>query len=206
VYFGGDSAGGQIAGQFIAMQTNYEYLDFVNSNSPVIFFDVIDRDSLHGILFFCALFNFEDMINPPPDAIKLPMRKIGEAYFKTSNVKDKDLYIASITDKINSNFPPSFVTDGNKDSLEWEAKDFVQRLTELGVPVDAVFYEKSEAELPHVYQFFMNKPEALKTYQKVLEFLKRPYTQETLDDDFENWCGLGTLLLDNAANTSNIQN
>ena len=172
VYFAGDSAGGQLAAQFVAMQTNPAYLALVNESQKVQFASVVDPATIRGVLLFCAIYNFEQMINPPPDTIKLPLDKLGLAYFKNINPKNINITIAGITDKVTSSFPRSFITDGNTNSFEFQAKEIVEKLQSLQVPVDSVFYSKDEAQLRHVYQFFMDNPYAQKTYQKVLDFLR----------------------------------
>ncbi|GHU39593.1 alpha/beta hydrolase [Spirochaetia bacterium] len=172
VYFSGDSAGGQLSAQFVAMQTNPGYLSLMNSSGNGQFDSVVAQGTIRGILLFCALYDFEQMVNPPPDTIKLPLAKLGLAYFKNIDPENKNIALACITDKVTENFPRAFVTDGNSNSFEFQAKEFVKKLQSLNVPVASVFYNKDEVQLGHVYQFFMDNPYALKTYQKVLEFLK----------------------------------
>jgi acetyl esterase/lipase len=173
VYFGGDSAGGHIIAQFVTMQTNDAYRALMNSSTPIQFETVVDRDTLRGALFFCALFDVVEMSNPPPDAMRLPLREIGEAYFRTSDLDAEIVRIAGVIDKVDENFPPTFITDGNLYSIEWEAKEFAAALIALGVETEAVFFEKKEARLYHEYQFDMANPHALQTYKQVIEFLRK---------------------------------
>jgi acetyl esterase/lipase len=172
VYFGGDSAGGHIAAQFVTMQTNSAYRSLVNSSTPVQFENVIDRNTLRGILFLCAVYDIVEMADPPPNSITLPLRKIGLAYFGTSDLNSKVVTIAGIIDKVNKDFPRTFITDGNRYSIEWEAKKFETVLKSLGVETEAVFYDINTVKLEHEYQFNMNNPYAQQTFNKLVAFLR----------------------------------
>jgi acetyl esterase/lipase len=171
VYFGGDSAGGHIIAQFVTMQTSDEYLSLMNSSTPIQFSKVVERSALRGVLFFCALFDMAEMAKPPPDAMILPVRRISQAYFRTSDMKSSMVANASVFDKVTSNFPRTFITDGNRYSLEWQAKKFEAALRSRGVEVESVFFKKTTAPLNHEYQFNMDDPHALQTYEKVVVFL-----------------------------------
>ncbi|GHU46322.1 hypothetical protein FACS1894190_18350 [Spirochaetia bacterium] len=53
------------------------------------------------------------------------MDKIELAYLKDITPKNKNIAIAGVTDKVTSKFPRSFVTDGNSNSFEFQAKEFL---------------------------------------------------------------------------------
>jgi acetyl esterase/lipase len=172
VYFGGDSAGGHIIAQFVIMQTSDGYLSHMNSSTPIQFKKVVERSTLRGTLFFCALFDMAKMAKPPPDAMKLPVRRISQSYFRTSDMKSSIITISGVHDKATENFPRAFITDGNINSIEWQAKEMETILKSLGVEVEAVFFKKSTALLNHEYQFNMTDPHAQQTYKKVVAFLR----------------------------------
>jgi acetyl esterase/lipase len=172
VYFGGDSAGGHIIAQFVIMQTSDEYLSLINSSTPIQFKKVVERSTLRGVLFFCALFDLAEMAKPPPDAMILPVRRISQAYFRTPDIKSSMVANAGVFDKVTKNFPRTFITDGNHYSLEWQAKKFEAALHSQGVEVESVFFKKTTAWLNHEYQFNMDGPYARQTYEKVVAFLK----------------------------------
>jgi acetyl esterase/lipase len=173
VYFGGDSAGGHIAAQFVTTQTNDEYLTQINASTFIRFEKVVEPSTLKGALFFCAVFDISQMLNPPPHSMLLPMRDIGEAYFGTADLTASYVNLAGVINRVDKNYPPVFITDGNDNSIEWEAKEFVQVLTSLGVETEGVFFDRKKVRLGHEYQFNMNKPYAQQTYKKVVEFLKK---------------------------------
>jgi acetyl esterase/lipase len=174
VFFSGDSAGAQIAGQFAAMQTNPDYIELMNSLTPVQFKQVVPRETMDGVLLLCAIYDFPQLEPPPPNTMKLPLKKLGQAYFNTVNVHSRLIASAGILDKITGNFPPAFITDGNTYSFDFQAKEMAALLESKNIPVTGVFYDAAETVLRHNYQFYMDSPEGVKTYQKLVGFLKEP--------------------------------
>jgi acetyl esterase/lipase len=172
VFFSGDSAGGQIAGQFAAMQTNPDYITLMNTLSPVQFKRVVPLETIDGVILFCAIYDFLRLDPPPENTMKLPLKKLGEAYFHTSDIKSKLIASAGLFDKITENFPRAFITDGNTYSFDFEAKEMTALLESKNIPVTSVFYDREEVTLQHNYQFHMDKPEGTATYQRLIAFLK----------------------------------
>lgn len=83
-----------------------------------------------------------------------------------------EVKIASILNHVTKNYPPAFITDGNTGSFEEQGKALASALQNKGVPVDSLFFDKNiSGELAHEFQFKMNTPAGLETFNKVLEFL-----------------------------------
>ncbi|MDR2795507.1 MAG: alpha/beta hydrolase [Spirochaetaceae bacterium] len=173
VLFSGDSAGGQIAGQFVALQTNPGYIETMNSLSPIQFRQVLPLESMDGVVLLCAIYDFLQLEPPPKNTMKLPLKKLGMAYFNSSNVHSKIIAGAGILDKVTGNFPRTFITDANTYSFEFEAKEMIDILASKNIPVTGIFYDASEVVLYHNYQFHLDTPQGLQTWQKLLEFLKQ---------------------------------
>ena len=75
---------------------------------------------------------------------------------------------------LTENYPPVFISGGNKDFLtESQSVPFVQLLKEKNIPVTDVFYPNSTELLVHEYQFMMSKKASQETFIKTIEFLKR---------------------------------
>ncbi|MDR2803287.1 MAG: alpha/beta hydrolase [Treponema sp.] len=171
VLFSGDSAGGQIAGQFAAMQTNPAYIEMMNGLSPVQFKQVVPLESIDGVIFLCAIYDFLQLEPPPENTMKLPLKKLAQAYFNSADVRSKLIASAGFLDKITGDFPRAFITDANTYSFDFEAKEMAAILESKDIPVSAVFYDAVEVTLNHNYQFHMDTPQSLNTYQKLVEFI-----------------------------------
>lgn len=173
VLFSGDSAGGQIAGQFVSMQTNPAYLETMNSLSPVQFRQVVPVESMDGVVLLCAIYDFLQLEPPPENTMKLPLKKLALAYFNSANVQSKLIASAGFLDKITADFPRAFITDANTYSFEFEAKEMINILESKNIPVTSIFYDAAEVTLHHNYQFHLDTPQGIQTYRKLLEFLNQ---------------------------------
>ncbi len=172
-YFGGDSAGAQIAAQFVNIQTNPEYAQEVNEAAKTILLDeVAGKNNIAGAILFCGPYNLKTLVNPAEGTMSLPFKKIAWAYFNTKDIHNKNIALASITDKISEDYPPVFITDGNVFTFEGHALEFEAALKNKNVPVTSVFYGKDEANLKHEYQFYMDSDYAWNTFDKLIAFLK----------------------------------
>ena len=167
LYFAGDSAGAQIISQFVNIQVDKDYANLVEIER------VVSSDKIKGVLLFCGPYDVSKLSNNSDRfLINFLFKRVGWAYIGerdwTNSQKVKE---ASILDHISSNFPPTFITDGNIGSFEDQGKDLANKLKNYGVEVSQVFYSAEEAELGHEYQFMMNTPQAENTFNKMVEFL-----------------------------------
>lgn len=77
---------------------------------------------------------------------------------------------ASVVDYVTDKFPPTFVTDGNSYSFQEQGLTLVDRLKELNAPVTSLFFNDSDKEVTHEYQFHFTDPLAQKCYDMTKEF------------------------------------
>jgi acetyl esterase/lipase len=172
VFFLGDSAGGQIAGQFAAMQTNPAYIELMNAISPARFRQAVPAGGIDGVVLLCAIYDFLRLEHPPENTMKLPLKKLAQAYFGSASIHSLFIASAGFFDKISDGFPRAFITDANTNSFEFEAKETATLLESKNIPVTGVFYDSAEAVLQHNYQFFTETPQGFQTFQKLVKFLK----------------------------------
>jgi hypothetical protein len=144
----------------------------MNALSPVQFSRVVPAETIGGVILLCAIYDFLRLEPPPENTMKLPLKKLGQAYFNTSDIKSKIIASAGLPDKITENFPRAFITDANTYSFDFEAKEMAALLESKNIPVTSVFYEQEEVTLHHNYQFHMDTPEGTATYKKLIAFLK----------------------------------
>lgn len=165
----GDSAGGQIAAQFINIQVNDEYSRELN------FLQEVPKESIKAALLFCTPFSLSQLTTSSDSFLaNYFIRNIGWAYtgdpnWKTSEIANE----ADLVKNVSGGFPPTFITDGNKGSFEQQAKRFATQLEEQGTKVTPVFYPLSEGELIHEYQFDMTVPQSQQTFASLIDFLKK---------------------------------
>lgn len=170
VYFAGDSAGAQISGQFVNIQTSSKYAELTKIDA------IVDPSTIKGVLLFCGPYNMPDLAKlETTKQVQDFMRAAGWAYFGDRDFeKIPEIEIASIFNHVTKDYPPTFITDGNTASFEDQGRALASALRNKGVPVDSLFFDKNlSGELAHEFQFIMNTPAAQEVFNKVLYFLNR---------------------------------
>ncbi|MGA2074361.1 MAG: hypothetical protein ABSH52_12740 [Terriglobia bacterium] len=80
---------------------------------------------------------------------------------------------ASTVQHITSDYPPSFITEGNTASFEDDARKLEAKLKDNGVYVDSLYYPVEHARIEHDYPFDFSIPEWIECYNRSLAFLAR---------------------------------
>jgi acetyl esterase len=77
-----------------------------------------------------------------------------------------------VTDYVTENFPPSFISAGNADPLLPHSLTLADRLEQLGVPVETLFFATDhEPGLGHEYQFVLDSEAGQLALERSVEFL-----------------------------------
>ena len=169
IYLAGDSAGANMASHYAALLTNPQFSEqskFRPSLKPA---------QLKGLILHCGIYDLESFVNTAQDEIKIlewGINSLVQAY--TGDQKDNAVFLASISPRqhLTANFPPVFISGGNKDFLtESQSVPFVQALKEKNIPVTDVFYPNSKELLVHEYQFMMSKKASQETFVQTILFL-----------------------------------
>lgn len=170
VIFGGNSAGAQIAAQFVAIQVNDDLASRMN------FTQVVKKDTIKATLLYSGPYNlkaFEDTGNP---FVKFLFHQVGWAYLGDRNWLDTDLAdFVTVPNIVTSNFPPTFITDGNYLSFQEQGMELHQKMKELEIETEALFFDKYAGNIIHDFQFDFNKytHEARLCLERSINFLNR---------------------------------
>lgn len=166
VYFAGDSAGAQIAGQFVNIQVNKAYSKLIGLEP------VVDSSRIRGVLLFCGIYKI-DQVGALDEffILRFFKKQIGRAYIGGWDWEDSPLVEeASFKNYLSRDFPKTFITDGNISFID-QAKDLEGSLRSLGVYVDSVYYENPN--LGHEYQFLLDTREGEETLNRLVDFLNK---------------------------------
>ncbi|WP_293786423.1 alpha/beta hydrolase [uncultured Aeromicrobium sp.] len=156
----GDSAGAQIAAQYLAMLADADYAREVGVEPTVA------ADRVVGALLHSGPYD-------PGSALQASglmgwfVRTVGWAYLGTKDFDDPRVEQASVTDHLTEGFPPTLVTGGEEDPLTAQGKEFAKKLTELGVEVETYWAEG----LNHEFQFDVSDPQAQQVLTESDDFL-----------------------------------
>lgn len=168
VIFGGDSAGAQIALQFANIQTNPEYSKQVDIDP------VAPAEAIRAAVSLSGLLDLERYAKTTSKSANYLYDRAGWAYFNDRHWQSSSIAKqASVVGNISSNFPATFVTDGNTDSFEDQARDFVDELKKYDIPVSSRFYDSKDVILGHQFQFASGLAEAEEVFDLLVEFLQQ---------------------------------
>ncbi|WKA52257.1 alpha/beta hydrolase fold domain-containing protein [Planococcus liqunii] len=169
VVFAGGSAGGYIAADFTTIQANPEYAEEIGIEP------VMELEDIKGLVLEVPTL---DPTRASKTTKEVPFSDyiFGQslaAFLGESLVSpDEDLVEATnLIPKATSEFPPTFLTDGNTGSFADQSIDYYNRLTELGVKTELYIPDINESEEIHGYMSTIDS-KATKTYvEKKLKFL-----------------------------------
>lgn len=167
IFLAGDSAGAQIAAQFLLIQSDAQYAKAVGIQQSV------PLDVIKGAILCCGPYDLEQLetLSEKKWLAALLNRAgaayIGERRWQTSS----KTALASILGHVPSHFPPTFLTDGNIQTFTSHTIALADELAQKGVPHEVVLYE--EPPLAHEYQFLMDTAAAQQTFEQLLAFITR---------------------------------
>lgn len=164
VVLGGDSAGASIVGQFVNAQVNDAY-----AKDSGISQVIATPTDIKGVVFLSGLLNTKEIDETGNAVIDYMFNKSAWAYYGDKNWKDSvQADFGDLAGHVGGSFPPTFITDGKNGSFESQAKTLEAELRSLNVSVTSKYYDSS---LGHEYQFIMDYPESLETYDALKAFL-----------------------------------
>lgn len=170
VLFGGDSAGAQIAAQFVALQTNKAYAD------EMAIEQVVPVEALRAFISYSGPVDIQQMSNVRSDDrfMKFFVNTVARAFIGTKDWQDSDeIKQASVKDYITEQFPPTYITDGNAFSFQEQGMAFEEKLKSFNIPVESLFFDKVDKEIPHEYQFNYQLDEAKESLQETIDFIQQ---------------------------------
>jgi len=174
IFFAGDSAGAHIAAQFLILQTNEEYrANFLEANKVKDFPAPIPEEKLRGGLLFCGPYSVEKMMNVSNPLMRFLVTQTGWAYFNTRDFADLPVGVeANLVQHVTADFPTVFITDGNAMSFPEHGLELSAKLKGLGVTVQDLFFEDTETQVLHEYQFDLKTDAGRLALERTLEFLR----------------------------------
>ena len=171
LYLAGDSAGANMASHYAAFVSNSDYAQSQN------FQPAINRKQLQGLILHCGIYDLNHFVETAPDEIRLlewGIKNLVQAYTGERSYDSEFLASISPRQHINQNYPPVFISGGNKDFLTAsQSLPFVETLKANQVPVTEAFYPDSKELLVHEYQFMMSKKASQQTFDRTVEFLNQ---------------------------------
>lgn len=162
IFIGGDSAGAQIASQVSAVISNKELAGAMGIEP------VVQADQLRGAILFCGLFNMETVRATEFPNIELFLN----AYTGVEPFESfKNIGELSTVDHITADYPAVFITVGDGDPFSTQSQELVNTLQSNNISVSSVFFEGTQKNLQHEYQYALDTIDAQETLEKTVDFL-----------------------------------
>jgi len=165
IVLGGDSAGAHIAGQLALITTEPRYAHAVGIKPSIAPRCLAATILLSGVYDPAALDLrgiyrwFNEMVLHAYS---------GERDFR----EDARFKLIAIPRYITPAFPPTFISSGNGDPLEPQARAFAEHMRDVGVHIDDLFFpEDRRPRLWHEYQFNLDEPGGQEALERVWAFL-----------------------------------
>lgn len=160
VFFGGDSAGAQIASQLAAAVSNEELA------ADMAFQPAIAADSVKGVLLMCGLYNMDTVRATGFQNIETFLSAYtGTVPFESFEHIDQLSTVQHITE----DYPPAFITVGDADPFVSQSKELVAALEAENVAVDTLFFNGNG--LLHEYQYSLHTKEAQLAFEWTIAFM-----------------------------------
>jgi acetyl esterase len=161
----GDSAGALIAAQLANVITSPGYARILG------IVPALHPEQLAGVLLYCGPYDVRPA--KPGAAPGWFMHTVLWSYFgRRDFANDPLLPTLRVVDYLTPQFPPSFISVGNADSLSRQSHSLAVALQRLGVSVQTLFFDANHVPpVPHEYQFNLQTPEGQQALAESLEFL-----------------------------------
>lgn len=167
VILGGGSAGGNLAGVLTNIQTNPEYAKAINT-SPVL-----KKDQIKAVFFQGGAADNSKIGITESAIIDWMFYNVGRVYLESNNLYESEFLTKSnVTDYVTSDFPPVFISDGNKGTPYGQNFVLYSKFQELGVESKLSYFHKEYAgPLGHGFDEFGGKYADI-SMENLIEFLQ----------------------------------
>lgn len=162
-FIGGNSAGAQISSQLGAIITNPPFADETGIGTQ------LPAENLRGLILYSGPYNFDTAAEANfPGWRMYVWSYTGQRDYEQYTRLDELSTVKNIT----ADYPPTYLTSGDGDPLEFQTRELDAALTALGVDVTRRYWSESGLNLPHDYQFELDTQAGQTAIEDVLQFLK----------------------------------
>ncbi|WP_052050404.1 alpha/beta hydrolase [Leptolyngbya sp. KIOST-1] len=167
LFLAGDSAGSHISAQLAVAITEPTYAQALGITPTVT------PEQIAGMVLYCGPYNIHAA--NLSGAFGWFMTTVLWSYSGDKNFSENAYFsLANVTDYVTANFPPSFISAGNADPLLPHSLPLADRLEQLGVPVNTLFFPTDhEPGLGHEYQFVLDSEAGQLALERSVEFLEQ---------------------------------
>ena len=166
IVFAGNSAGAQLAGQYVCIQTDAAYASEVHMQR------ILTDGQIKAVLFNSGLLDTERFYKTGYFIHNYIFTRCGCAYFGCKKgAENEKMMQASLLRHVTADYPPVFISDGNWGSFTDQAENMAALLERLGVKHELNIYPRKEKRLGHNYEQAYGRY-SIDNMNKMIGFLK----------------------------------
>ncbi|MGK9044196.1 alpha/beta hydrolase [Mammaliicoccus vitulinus] len=167
VILGGGSAGGNLAGVLTNIQTNPDYAKVMNTRP------VLKKDQIKAVFFQGGAADNSKIGVTDSSIFDWLFYNVARVYLESNNLYESEFLTKSnVTDYVTSDFPPVFISDGNKGTPYGQNFVLYSKFQELGVESKLSYFHKEYAgPLGHGFDEFGGKYADI-SMENLIEFLQ----------------------------------
>lgn len=123
IILGGSSAGAHMASQYTLIQTNNDYAKIMNMRQILV------NKEIKGLYLGCGLYEPAKVTDTNFFPMNYMLYHLVRGYFNTNDLNNKIVNSANILKYINSNYPKTYITDGNLATFNKQAHELEKVLS-----------------------------------------------------------------------------
>ncbi|MDD2970892.1 MAG: alpha/beta hydrolase [Lachnospiraceae bacterium] len=156
----GDSAGAQLASQYIAMLTNQAFSSLYDFQVPS------DAIRIKAMALNCGIYDMRKCVKNSEQGDHI------QAYF--GEITEEKLELVNTMRYITDKFPPAFIMTSHCDFLKENAKPMLEFLTEKGIHSELKIYGSRERkDIAHVFHINMRLDESVQCNDDECNFFRK---------------------------------
>jgi len=164
IFFGGSSAGGHLSCMASCIATNPSFKEQLGIEFP------IEGSQVSGTILICGGYNMETIVDSGFRMIKTMVKSYcGTRKPAESPLREEISPIHHITE----DFPPAFITVGERDKLFGQSVELIELLDKKGLEYDKMLFSREVRAAKHAFLHRYYRDCSKKTYKAIIEFMNK---------------------------------
>lgn len=135
---------------------------------------IVPKSTLKGLISYCGPVDLKQTISQKVEsqAMKFFINTVAWSLTGVKNWKNSPaIEQASLVSQLTADYPATYITDGNTFSFQAQGIAFYERLQQLGVYTEGLFFDANPEPINHEYQFEFQTAEAKDNLDKTISFI-----------------------------------
>lgn len=163
IFLGGSSAGAHLAAMTACIASNEKLRKITGVDVPV------EAKNIRGLILVYGGYNMRTIL----DSGFFMINTMIKAYTGGASQDDEIWNRISPVDHITKDFPPAFITAGERDHLFGQSVEFSKVLDEKGIKNETLFFDRSVRDAKHGFFHFYYRECTKQAYERAIHFMRK---------------------------------